>query len=175
VISPGRLARSASVGLLASLCAAAPSAADPPRVRSSESPRVRSSESPRVRSSESPHVLYMLHCQGCHRPDGTGLPGAVPSLEGSVARFLSVPGGRAFLVQVPGSATAPLSDAELAAVLNWMVRRFGPDAEAAAAAPYAADEVGRLRGAPLVDVAATRRALVAAMGEGAPPAVGESP
>jgi mono/diheme cytochrome c family protein len=122
-------------------------------------------------SSESPRVLYMLHCQGCHRPDGAGLPGAVPPLAGSVARFLSVPGGRAFLVQVPGSATAPLGDADLAAVLNWMVRRFGPAAEAAAATPYAADEVARLRRAPLVDVSATRRALLAAMGE----AVGAGP
>jgi len=115
--------------------------------------------------AESPDVLYMLHCQGCHLPDGSGSPGHVPALAGSLARFLSVPGGRAFLVRVPGSASSPLSDAELAAVLNWMVARFGPPADAARATPYAADEVGRLRVAPLADVAAVRRDLVARMGE----------
>lgn len=108
----------------------------------------------------SPHVLYMLHCQGCHLPDGTGSPGAAPSLRGEVARFLAVPGGREFLVQVPGSASAPIGDADLAAVLNWMVARFGPGELAAAAAPYTPEEVGRLRRAPLLDVAATRAVLI---------------
>lgn len=111
-------------------------------------------------AAESPQVLYMLHCQGCHRPDGSGLPGAVPALRGQVARFLTVPGGREFLVRVPGAASAPVDDAELAAVLNWIVARFGPAAAAEAAAPYTAAEVGRLRHDPLLEVAARRAALV---------------
>ena len=37
---------------------------------------------------------WTLNCQGCHRPDGTGSSGTAPSLAGTVARFLSVPGGR---------------------------------------------------------------------------------
>ena len=41
-----------------------------------------------------PRVDYMLQCQGCHRADGSGSPGAVPDLRGSLARFLTVPGGR---------------------------------------------------------------------------------
>ena len=40
---------------------------------------------------------YALNCQGCHRPDGTGTPGTVPALAGSVAKFLKVPGGREYL------------------------------------------------------------------------------
>jgi mono/diheme cytochrome c family protein len=111
-------------------------------------------------AAESPRVLYMLHCQGCHRPDGSGLPGAVPALRGQVARFLTVPGGREFLVRVPGSASAPVDDAGLAAVLNWIVARFGPAVDAASAAPYTADEVGRLRRDPLLDVASTRAVLI---------------
>ena len=75
-------------------------------------------------SAETPQILYMLQCQGCHLADGTGAPGAVPSLEG-MGRFLSVPGGREYLVRVPGSAQSPLSDLELAEVLNWMLREFG--------------------------------------------------
>jgi mono/diheme cytochrome c family protein len=110
--------------------------------------------------AESPEVLYMLHCQGCHRPDGAGAPGSVPPLAGSVARFLAVPGGREFLVRVPGSSQSPLDDAELAAVLNWMVLRFGPDDLARAAAPFDAAEIARVRRPPLTDVAGTRRELL---------------
>src|SRR5579864_3959782 len=68
-----------------------------------------------------PAVNYMLHCMGCHTPDGAGEPGRVPSLRDTLVPFAGVPAGRRFLVQVPGSAQSKLSDAELAEVLNWMV------------------------------------------------------
>lgn len=110
--------------------------------------------------AEPARVLYMLHCQGCHLADGTGKAGEVPSLVGSLGRFVGVEGGRAFLVQVPGAATSPLTDAELAAVLNWMVRAFGPADAAERLVPYDAAEVARHRAAPLADVAPVRAALV---------------
>jgi mono/diheme cytochrome c family protein len=113
--------------------------------------------------AEAPAVNYLLQCQGCHRPDGGATPGTVPALDGQVARFLSLPGGREYLVRVPGSAQAPLDDAELAELLNWLVRRFGPAADAERAAPFSAEEVGPLRVRPLTDVAATRRGLVELM------------
>jgi len=111
-------------------------------------------------SAESPELNYMLQCQGCHLPDGSGTPGKVPALAGSMARFGAVPGGREFLVRVPGSAQSPLDDADLAELLNWMLRRFGPAEEAADFAPYSADEVARLRRAPLTDVDSVRRDLL---------------
>ena len=107
-------------------------------------------------TSETPEVLYMLNCQGCHRPDGSGLPGAVPSLA-ELSRFLATPEGRAYLVQVPGSANAPLSDGELAVVLNWMARRFAPGA---VARPYTAEEVALHRATRLEDVVAARRRIL---------------
>jgi hypothetical protein len=106
-----------------------------------------------------PALDYALNCQGCHRADGAGTPGTVPALAGSVAKFLKVPGGREYLSRVPGAAQAPLDDAALAAVLNWMLDRFDPADVPADFRPYAADEVGRLRADPLTDVT-TRRALV---------------
>jgi mono/diheme cytochrome c family protein len=117
-------------------------------------------------AAESERVLYMLHCQGCHLADGTGSPGAVPSLAGMLGRFPALPGGRAYLVQVPGSAHSPLSDAELAAVLNWMVARFAVAEDAAAFAPYDAAEVAAYRATPLVDVSAARAELVRRMASG---------
>ncbi len=114
-------------------------------------------------SAETPQIHYMLQCQGCHRADGSGSPGAVPSLTGFLGRFLTVPGGREYLVRVPGSAQSPLSDADLARVLNWMIRAFGPPAIAADFEPFRADEVGRLRASPLTDVDSVRRALIRAI------------
>src|SRR5262249_48882191 len=67
-----------------------------------------------VAGAYAPSVEYALNCQGCHRADGIGTPGSVPPLAGSVARFLTVPGGREYLVRVPGVAQAPLDDAALA-------------------------------------------------------------
>ena len=60
---------------------------------------------------------YMLNCQGCHAKDGRGL-GDVPALKGFVGNFLSSNEGRAYLIRVPGSANSPLTDVELAEVVN---------------------------------------------------------
>jgi hypothetical protein len=114
-----------------------------------------------------PELDYLLHCQGCHRADGGETPGSVPPLADQVARFLRVPGGREYLVRVPGSSQSSLDDAALARLLNWIVQRFGPADAAAAAAPYTADEVARVRMPPLVDVERVRAELVARMADAA--------
>jgi mono/diheme cytochrome c family protein len=110
-----------------------------------------------------PNVEYALNCQGCHRADGSGTPDSVPPLAGSVARFLGVPGGREYLVQVPGVAQAPLDDATLAGVMNWMLERFDKAHIPPSFVPYDAAEIGRLRTKPLTDVEAVRRRLIAAI------------
>ncbi len=92
---------------------------------------------------------WTLNCQGCHRPDGTGSAGTAPSLAGTVARFLSVPGGREYLGRVPGVATSPLSDADLSEVMNWMLWRFDKEHLPADFQPFTGAEIGRLRAAPL--------------------------
>lgn len=105
---------------------------------------------------------WTLHCRGCHGAAGEGAVGAVPSLA-DVSRFLRVPGGRGYLVQVPGVAQAPLDDAALAALLNWMIAAFDAGARAAGFVPYDAAEVERLRAVRLADPVGRRRALVAAL------------
>ena len=110
----------------------------------------------------SPAVDYALNCQGCHLDDGTGTPGSVPPLAGSVGRFTRVPDGREFIVRVPGVATSALDDAALAAVLNWMLERFGKPDVPAGFAPYTAAEVGALRQKPLTNVERVRAELIRA-------------
>ena len=108
----------------------------------------------------SPETNYRLHCEGCHLADGVATPGQVPALAGSVATFLRAPDGRAYLARVPGVANASLSDADLAALLDWTLRRFDAADLPADFAPYTAAEVAHWRAQPLVDVTATRTKLL---------------
>jgi hypothetical protein len=107
-----------------------------------------------------PELDYMLHCQGCHLADGSGSPGSVPGL-GGVGRFLRTSRGREYLIRVPGSAQAPLSDARLAALLDWIVARFDPETSAAGFRGFDAAEVARWRHSPLTEVDALRASLLA--------------
>lgn len=117
---------------------------------------------PGVYDANQAHVDYMLKCQGCHRPDGNGDDHSNPPLRAMVARFLTVPGGRAFLGQVPGVATTNLDDQRLANLLNWTLHRFDADHIPANFQPYTPEELGRLRQNPLrLERAATRARLVA--------------
>jgi mono/diheme cytochrome c family protein len=97
----------------------------------------------------------MLHCSGCHRPDGTGVPGTTPSLHG-IGALLDRAGGRRYLASVPGVAQAPLDDAALAALLDWVIATWS---DAPPSPPYAAEEIARLRARPLRDPVAARAAL----------------
>jgi mono/diheme cytochrome c family protein len=92
---------------------------------------------------------WTLNCQGCHRPDGTGSAATTPSVAGTVSRFLSVDRGREYLVRVPGVATSPLTDADLAELLNWMLWRFDPEHLPVDFPAFSAAEVGGLRKQPL--------------------------
>lgn len=104
---------------------------------------------------------YALNCQGCHRPDGAGSEKTAPPLAGVVATFIRVDGGREYLVQVPGVATSPVPDAELAELMNWMLWRFDGERMSSDFQPYTAAEVGLLRKAPLrTEASALREQLL---------------
>lgn len=108
----------------------------------------------------SPAQMYTLNCWGCHKPRAEGIPGTVPRLANSMGDFLHVPGGRAYLVQVPGVAQSALSDAEVAAVLNWLLLTFNKTELPRGFKPYTAAEVGRYRAHQLIQVVETRDELV---------------
>jgi hypothetical protein len=115
-----------------------------------------------VSAKDDPFVYWALNCQGCHRPDGSGTRGATPPINGEVAKFLNVNGGRSYLARVPGVANAPLSDAILAELLNWMLIRFDQDHLPRNHKPYTDKEVAALRAKGLgVNVMQERARLVA--------------
>ena len=72
----------------------------------------------------SPRTNYLLYCSGCHRPLGEGNPPNVPTLRDELGYMMSVEAMRGYLARVPGSAHAPISNAQLTNVLNWMLDEF---------------------------------------------------
>lgn len=119
---------------------------------------------PGVANPREAHIDYMLKCQGCHRPDGVGDAVSNPPLRDSVARFLHVSGGRAFLGRVPGVSMVDLDDRRTAQVLNWTLYRFDRAHIPAGFAPYTAAEIHRLRADPIrLDRLALRNRLVSQM------------
>jgi mono/diheme cytochrome c family protein len=104
---------------------------------------------------------YLHHCVGCHGMDGGGAPAkGVPTMRGTLGRFLQVPGGREFIVQVPGVMNSPLDDEAVAALMNWLLPRVSRDTLPAGLQPYDAREIARLRGSRPADVGAVRQRLV---------------
>ena len=104
-------------------------------------------------------VNYLLHCGGCHLPDGRGVPPEVPSLRGAIGRLAGFPDGRRYLARVPGASQAPLTDAELAAVLNWVLQTFSADTLPGDFRALSAAEVASARDDVLADPLRERERL----------------
>jgi mono/diheme cytochrome c family protein len=115
-----------------------------------------------VARADPPAQLYMLNCWGCHRPNGEGIPGTAPPLRGAVD-FLRVPGGREYLISVPGVALSSLSNEQAAAVMNWILKSFSKDRVPADFKPYSADEIAKARTTHLLDIKKARAELMTEM------------
>ncbi len=98
-----------------------------------------------------PKVDYLLHCSGCHMPDGTGLSSAVPTLHNIIGRLVAEPEGRSYIVRVPGASQAPINDKKLTEVLNWMLTEFSSDTLPENFKPLTVKEVKRARNQLLAD------------------------
>ena len=117
---------------------------------------------PRIARADPPAQMYMLNCWGCHRPNGEGIPGTAPALRGA-ADFLRVPGGREYLISVPGVALSALSNEQVADVMNWILKSFSKDRLPADFKPYTAGEIARARTTHLMDIKTARANLVSEM------------
>ncbi len=104
-------------------------------------------------------ATYLLHCGGCHLEDGSGKPPEVPSLRDELGRLIQVEGGRDYLVRVPGASQAPVTDAELATIINWILTEFNANTLAPDFSSFTAAEVGNARAHILADPLKHREAL----------------
>ncbi len=98
-----------------------------------------------------PKVDYLLHCSGCHMPDGTGLSSVVPTLHDVIGRMVAEPGGRDYVIRVPGVSQAPINDEKLTAVINWMLTEFSSETLPENFQPFTVTEVTRARSQLLAD------------------------
>ncbi len=106
------------------------------------------------------HRNYLLHCMGCHGEAGLGLEGKVPSFRQTLAKISASPQGRDYVLRIPGVTQTTLDDAGTAEVLNWVLAEFSTAQAARQIAPFTAAEVARARGRPLLEVTATRDAVL---------------
>ena len=107
---------------------------------------------------------YLLHCAGCHLPDGSGSKvNDVPSLHDIPGHFASIPEGRAFLTQVPGIAYSSLTNDEVAEVLNWVLQNFSKNTLGAGFQAFTTAEVTRLRAERPAEIFKVRSAVLAVL------------
>ncbi len=125
-----------------------------------------------VNAWSDPHQDYVLHCMGCHLADGAGHPPAIPKLADRVGYYLTVPQGRAYLVQVPGAANSLLDDRRLTAVLNWMIDEFAGASRPQTLEPFSVEEISQYRRRRPNDIDALRHALNAEIARRYPAAEG---
>lgn len=103
-------------------------------------------------------------CAGCHQQNGQGVPGAFPPLAGHAPALYNAEGGPTYLVnvllyglqgqiQVEGQtyngvmpAWQQLTDAQIAAVLNFFLTEWGNEAELEGFEPYTVQDVEEQRG-----------------------------
>lgn len=105
---------------------------------------------------------FRMFCLGCHQASGAGVPEhGIPDFTVELDRMLRTDGGRAYLSQVPGVLNTPLTDAQTADLLNWVVRRFTRRPLPDGFADYTAAEVAQFRRTAPADIKAVRAKLLA--------------
>lgn len=99
----------------------------------------------------SPRINYLLYCTGCHAADGAGKPPNVPTLRDELGRMIAVPEMRSYLVRIPGASQAPIDDAELTEVINWLLYEFNSETLPEDFEEYTEEEVANARRDILAD------------------------
>jgi len=99
----------------------------------------------------SPRINYLLYCTGCHAADGAGKPPNVPTLRDELGHMIAVPEMRSYLVRIPGASQAPISDADLTEVINWLLHEFNADTLPSNFEEYTVEEVTAARQNILAD------------------------
>lgn len=118
--------------------------------------------------SDNMDFLYTVKCRGCHQTSGEGTAtdyDFIPPLKDFIGNFLSIPGGRSYLVRVPGVYQANLTDQQTADMLNYIIGRYaGMSLTDSAFEAFTAAEIAALKMAgPIRDVVGQRRMLLGDM------------
>ncbi len=89
-------------------------------------------------------TLYALNCAACHGHSGRS-SAEFPTLVNRIGYYARSAEGRAYIAQVPGVAMSAISDADLAAMLNWLLKLYSAKQLPADFKDYTGAEVAVLR------------------------------
>lgn len=105
---------------------------------------------------------YLERCGGCHGVQGRAFAATVPDLRGRAGWFLCDAAGRGYVARLPNIVFSHLTDADLAALLNYVVFDLGEGSTPRGAKAYTAAEMARMRREPLstTDLEAYRNGVV---------------
>ncbi|MFV3308035.1 cytochrome C [Pseudomonas sp. NY15181] len=154
------------VGLACAMAAPLAMARAIPNPNQKHAPGNESPQTPIAQAHYSTAVNYQLQCAGCHLGDGEGsAANDTPRMKGFVGNFLKVDGGRQFLVRVPGMSQSALSNAQLADLINWIMREDGMAGKSMPAnyQPYTEQEVAAIRHEAMLNLPSTRAGLISQM------------
>ncbi|WP_343573674.1 cytochrome C [Pseudomonas sp.] len=154
------------VGLVCAMAAPLAMARAIPNPNQKHAPGNESPQTPIAQAHYSTAVNYQLQCAGCHLGDGEGsAANDTPRMKGFVGNFLKVEGGRQFLVRVPGMSQSALSNAQLADLINWIMREDGMAGKSMPAnyQPYTEQEVAAIRHEAMLNLPSTRAGLISQM------------
>jgi mono/diheme cytochrome c family protein len=137
--------------------------------------------SPACEANELGQKIFKERCVLCHQADAHGAAGVAPSLAGTLASYLGAADGRRYLAQILVSGMigpidteghkfsglmpsfrADLSDAEIAATINYVLETYNDVSDAGAAMPIAPDDVAAVSATH--PVATATRALRQSLG-----------
>ncbi|WP_237153831.1 c-type cytochrome [Oryzibacter oryziterrae] len=111
-----------------------------------------------------PRTNFILRCVGCHGMDGSGSEkGGIPDFRNYVGAFSRDEAGRTYVMHVPGVVNANLSNAEIAEVMNYLMKTFGGTSLPKDYHPFDTAEVDKLRAVPVKDIVGLRRDISASL------------
>jgi mono/diheme cytochrome c family protein len=139
--------------------------------------------------------LFVSHCATCHQVTGKGVPGIYPPLAASVGRYVSLPGGRAYLIHTvlngmggkiqvgtdifegDMASWSQLSDQQVADVINYVLIALNDKLLPGYFKPITAAEVraGRSKRFSSDELHAERDALLKALQDQAAESSGHNP
>jgi mono/diheme cytochrome c family protein len=92
---------------------------------------------------------YLERCAGCHGGDGLGHTSLIPDLKGRAGYFLCSAESRDYMSRLPNIVFSRITDAEMAALLNYVTFDLGAKSAPAGARPFSAGELAAARREPL--------------------------
>jgi mono/diheme cytochrome c family protein len=92
---------------------------------------------------------YLERCGGCHGVQGRAFAVTVPDLRDRAGWFLCDAAGRDYVSRLPNIVFSRLTDADLAAMLNYVVFDLGGSSAPKGAKPFTPAEMAHARREPL--------------------------